>query len=163
MWKGTGIEIERTRRSLEHASATILGRMIFAFSRLDVALALHIVWSNDGSRLEELTRRFEESSFQKKLDFLKDLVTTKYNNHEANALYGQWLEDADATRTMRNDLVHGRWGIDSMKNEVVNVVGLPTSSEQRSKGYTTDELKNALAQLDKLEVRLAELREKWPI
>ena len=163
MKEWTGIEIERARQSLEHASATILGRMIFAFSRLDIALASHLIWSNDRSQLEELTRRFEDTSFQKKLDFLQDLVTAKYNDQEANLLYGRWLKDAHATRTMRNELVHGRWGTDPMKNEVVNVVGLPTSSEQESKGYTIDELKNALDQMERLQVRLAELREKWPV
>jgi hypothetical protein len=163
MKEWTGIEIERARQSLEHAAATILGRMIFAFSRLDVALALHLVWSNQGSRLEELTKEVEGLTFQKKLDFLQDLVTANYNDQEANSLYEQWLKDAHATRTMRNELVHGRWGTDPMMNKVVNVVGLPTSSEQTSKGYTIDELKSALDRMEKLQVRLAELREKWPV
>ena len=163
MKEWTGIEIERARQSLEHAAATILGRMIFAFSRLDVALALHLVWSNQGSRLEELTKEVEVLTFQKKLDFLQDLVTAKYNDQEANSLYGQWLKDAHATRTMRNELVHGRWGTAPMKNEVVNVVGLPASSEQESKAYTIDKLKDALDQMERLQVRLSKLREKWPV
>ena len=163
MKEWTSIEIERARQNLEKASATILGQMIFAFSRLDVALALHLVWSKEGSRLEELTKEVEVLTFQKKLDFLQELVTAKYDDQDANSLYGQWLKDAHATRTMRNELVHGRWGTAPMKNEVVNVVGLPTSSEQESKSYTIDELKNALDQMERLRVRLAALREKWPV
>ena len=164
MKEWTGIEIERARQSLEDASATILGRMIFAFSRLDVALALHLVWSNQGSQPEELTGKFEETSFQKKLEFLQELVTAKYKvEEEALLAYDQWLEDAHATRIMRNELIHGRWGTEPIKNEVVNVVRLPTSSEQRSKGYKIDELKNALDRMEQLQVRLAVLQEKWPV
>ena len=164
MKKGTGIEIEHARQSLEHASTTILGRMIFAFSRLDVALALHLVWSKGGSQLDEHTKKVEDLSFQKKLGFLKNLVTDKYKDEEdAHSLYGQWLKDARAVRTMRNELVHGRWGIDPMKSKVVNVLGLPTSSEQRSKRYTISALENALDQIERLQVRLAELRKKWPV
>jgi hypothetical protein len=159
----TGIEIKRARQSLEHASATILGQMIFAFSRLDVALALHLVWSNDGSQLIELTKKVEILNFWEKLDFLQELVTAKYEGQKASSLYRQWLADTHATRTIRNELVHGRWGTDPMKNEVVNVVGLPTSSKQRSKGYTISALKSALKQMEQLQVRLTELREKWPV
>ncbi len=164
MWKGTGIEIERTRQSLEHASATVLGRMLFAFSRLDVALALHLVWSNGGSQLEGLTKKFDETSFSKKLEFLEELVTTKYKDEkQAHLLYDQWLKDANAMRNLRNDLVHGRWGINPIKKEVINVVKLPTSPNQLSKGYKIDELKNVLDQIILLEVRLSKLREDWPV
>ena len=164
MKEWTGIEIERARQSLEDAAATVLGRMIFAFSRLDVALALNLVWSTEGSQLEELTGQFEESFFHKKLNFLRELVTAKYNDQkDVYSLYDQWLEDADAIRNKRNEFVHGRWGVDPIKNEVVNVIKLPTSPDQRSMRYSIRELKNALDQIEELEVRLAELREKWPV
>ena len=159
----TGIEVERARQGLEHAAANVLGRMLFAFSSLDSALGLYLVWSNEGRQLEALTNKLDDVGFQKKLDVLKDLVSAKYSGHEAHSSYEQWLIDANDTRTLRNDLVHGRWGIKPTENVVVNVVGLPTSSAQKSTEYTIQELKNALDRMEHLEVRLAHLRKKWPV
>ena len=160
----TGVEIEAARRGLEQASAGILGRMLFEFSRLDVALGLFLVWSGQGQQLEKLTRIVGEYSFHKKLDFLKELADAKYSsNPEGQSNYGQWLADAHVTRLVRNDLVHGRWGTDPIKGQVINVVGLPTSSDQREKRYTVSELRGALNQIKKLQIRLQLLRSQWPI
>lgn len=160
----TGIEIEAARRGLEQASAGILGRMLFEFSRLDVALGLFLAWSGEGHQLERLTRIVGESSFHKKLDFLKELAVGKYScNAEVQSTYGQWLSDAHAARLVRNDLVHGRWATDPIKKQVINVVGLPTSSDQREKRYTISELRRALNQLKKLQTRLQVLRDQWPV
>jgi hypothetical protein len=160
----TGIDIERARQGLEQASAIVLGRMIFEFSRLDISLGLVLVWADGGAQFERLSKMVTDLSFHKKLDFLQQLVQAKYNGkREPQSLYGKWLEDAHASRVTRNDLVHGRWGVDPMKNHVVNVVGLPTSPGQIQRAYTIAELKATLAQMAHLQARLAELRERWPV
>lgn len=160
----TGIELEAARRGLEQASAGILGRMLFEFSRLDLALGFFLVWSGEGHQLDKLTKVVGEYSFHKKLDFLKELADKKYSgNAEVHYNYGQWLADAHTTRLVRNDLVHGRWGTDPIKQQVINVVGLPTSSDQREKRYTISELKRVLTQMKKLHIRLLVLRDQWPI
>lgn len=164
MKEWTGVEIETARRGLEQASAGILGRMLFEFSRLDVALGLFLVWSGEGHQLEKLTKIVGEYSFHKKLDFLKELADGKYScNTEVQSNYCQWLADAHTTRLIRNDLVHGRWGTDPIKQQVVNVVGLPTSPDQREIRYTISELSRALNQMKKLQIRLQVLRDQWPI
>ena len=164
MREWTGIEIERARRGLEQASATVLGRMIFEFSRLDVALGLFLVWADGGSDLDRLTKTVSEYTFHKKLDFLQELVQVKYSGDQpASLLYAEWLGDAHSTRTSRNELVHGRWGVDPLKDQVVNVIGLPTSSEQIEKRYTIAELKSILERIVILQTRLSELRERWPV
>jgi hypothetical protein len=160
----TGIEIERARQGLEQASATVLGRMIFEFSRLDISLGLALVRSDGGAQLERLSILVTGYSFHKKLDFLQQLVDSKYEGkQEPQSFYGKWLEHAHAVRVTRNELVHGRWGVEPMKNLVVNVVGLPTSPEQRRRTYTISELKATLDQMAQLQTRLAELRERWPV
>jgi hypothetical protein len=160
----TGIEIERARQGLEQASATVLGRMIFEFSRLDMSLGLALVWSDGGAQLERLSKLATDFSFHKKLDFLQQLVEAKYEREqEPYLLYGKWLEHAHAVRVTRNELIHGRWGVDPMKNQVLNVAGLPTSPEQRQRAYTIAELKATLDQMTYLQVHLAELRERWPV
>jgi len=160
----TGIEIERARQGLEQASATVLGRMFFEFWRRDMSLGLALVWSDGGAQLERFSKLVTDFSFHKKLDFLQKLVEAKYEREqEPHSLYGKWLEHAHAVRVTRNELIHGQWGVDPMKNQVVNVVGLPTSPEQRQRAYTIAELKATLDQMAYLQVRLAELRERWPV
>jgi len=67
------------------------------------------------------------------------------------------------TRQQRNNLVHGRWGVEAHKNKVVNVIGLPTSSAQQSIEYTLEELAEVNEELRKLQSELARLREHWPL
>lgn len=163
MKEWTGIEIESARQGLEQASATTLGRMIFEFSRLDVALGLMLAWAHEGSQLEKLTKMVSGYTFHKKLDFLAELSESKYqSNQEAMAAHATWLAEAHEVRSNRNDLIHGRWGVDYMKNQVVNIIGLPTG-KQNERGYTITELKAVLVRMQQLQVQLSTLREQWPV
>jgi len=163
MKEWTGIEIERAREALEQASSAILGRMIFEFSRLEMNLGLVLVWANEGSKLEGLTKSVAGFTFHKKLEFLEELVRTKYQtNQEAMGAHANWLAEAHTLRGERNDLVHGRWGVEPTSNQVVNVVGLPTG-EQSERRYTIPELKAVLVRMQHLRQQLSELREQWPV
>ena len=160
----TGIEIERTKQGLEQASATVLGRMIFEFSRLDFALGLLLVWSGQGRQLEEQTSKVEDLGFSKKLEYLDELVRAKYGKlGAAQSPYAQWLEDADSVRQLRNELVHGRWGVEPTKNRVINIIGLPTSPDQTTKEYAIADLKRILERMVELQHRLAILRSQSPL
>lgn len=163
MMEWTGIEIDRARRELEQASATTLGRMIFEFSRLDMALGLMLAWAYDGSQLEKLTKTVSGYTFHKKLDLLAELAREKYqSDQEAMEAHTKWSAEAHKVRTNRNDLIHGRWGVDHMKNQVVNIVGLPTG-EQIDQRYTIPELKAVLVRMQQLQKELSNLRERWPV
>jgi hypothetical protein len=72
----TGRQICEARETLEQAAATLLGKMLFEFSRLDVNLALCVAWADSGQRLEELTKQVVEASFHKKLEFLRSCPKT---------------------------------------------------------------------------------------
>lgn len=163
MKKWTGIEIERARQGLEQASAITLGHMIFEFSRLDMALGLMLAWAYEGSQLEKLTKKVSGYTFHKKLDFLEELAKEKYQaNQEAMEAHTTWLTEAHGVRTNRNDLIHGRWGVDHMKNQVVNIVGLPTG-EQIDHHYTIPDLEAVLVRMQQLQKDLSTLRERWPV
>jgi len=53
----TGIEIEAERERLEREAASILGYMLFEYSRLDMELGMMMVWTGEGQRLEKLTTK----------------------------------------------------------------------------------------------------------
>jgi hypothetical protein len=148
----------------QKTSQAILGRMLFEFSRLDVALGLFLVWTNEGRQLESLTTIVNDYAINKKLELLRGLVDVKYaTNPEAQELYNKWLRDAHATRIKRNGLVHGLWGLKPLDAQVVNIVGLPTSPDQREIRYTIPELKRTLAEMKDLQTRLQVLRKEWPV
>ena len=165
MKEWTGIEIARSRQGLEQASATILGLMLFEYSRLDMNLGLIIVWADGGAQLEVMTAQVSkpQCSFGEKLKLMTKLAQEKY---EGNALaleaHGRWVEEANAIRELRNTLVHGRWGVEATKNQVVNVVGMPTG-EQKESRYTIADLKKLLEQMQDLGQKLGKLRNQWPI
>lgn len=163
MKEWTGIEVERARQGLEQASSSILGRLLFEFSRLDMLLGLMLVWSNEGSQLERLTKLVSAYSFHKKLELLAELARIKYGTNQAALhAHNSWLAEANVVREERNNLVHGRWGIDHMTDQVVNVVGLPTG-DQVERRYTIRELKAVLTRMQRLQKSLGALRAQWPV
>jgi hypothetical protein len=160
----TGIEIEAERERLEHEAASILGYMLFEYSRLDMELGLMVVWTDDGRKLEKLTTDHNESNFYTKLGCLEKEVARKYaTSPDALAAHSGWLVAAHRVRVCRNKLVHGRWGIEPTKQQVVNVVGLPTSSKQESLPYTIPALQAELDAVKSLRAGLYALRKAWPL
>jgi hypothetical protein len=163
MKEWAGIEVERARHGLEQASATTLGRMIFEFSRLDMALGLMLAWAYQGSQLDTLTKMVSDYTFHKKLAFLAELAQKKYQtNQEAMEAHAKWRAEAHEVRTDRNNLIHGRWSVDHINNQVVNIVGLPTG-EQTERRYTIQELEAVLVRMQQLQKQLSTLRERWPV
>ncbi len=157
-------QVWEAREGLEQGAATVLGKMLFEFSRLDVNLGLCVVWTEGGQRLEELTKRVAEFTFHKKLDFLNQFVEQSLpQGSKRHTAYTEWIARAHASRLRRNQLVHGRWGVDPMQSQVINVIGLPTSSEQTEFRYTLGDLEGMLEELKQLQAKLHELRERWPL
>jgi hypothetical protein len=160
----TGIEIQAEHDRLEREAATVLGFILFEYSRLDMELGWLLVLSRQGQTVEEMTKKLGEYSFHKRLEFLQKLVQDKYaSTPEAFELYSNWLASAHETRAIRNQLFHGRWGIEPMQQKVTNVVGLPTSSDQQTISYSIAELEGALEAVRALRPKLWELRKSWPV
>lgn len=164
MKEWTGVEIERARQGLEQAAATTLGRLIFEFSRLDMNLGLMLVHAYSKPQLGKPTKEISECTFHEKLKFLDELVQKKYQGkQEAMGAHAKWLEQAHEMRMKRNDLIHGRWGVDPMKSQVINVVGLPTGEQQSEQRYTIQELKDVLLRMQQVQKQLIDLEEQWPV
>ena len=160
----TGAEVQEERARLEREAATILGFMIFEYSRLDMELGLFLAWSDDGSSLEQLTKKLSAFNFSNRLEHLRKTVALKFQDTQ-NILeaYSAWMSDAHSIRELRNQLFHGRWGVEPHAQRVVNVVGLPTSPDQKSTPYTIAELESQLANVRELRTRLHALRSSCPV
>lgn len=159
MQSWAGIEIEAERERLEREAASILGYMLFEYSRLDMELGMMVVRADDGQQLDKLTTKYDQSNFHKKLSFLKKQAASKYaTSPVALTSHTRWLDAADKVRECRNKLVHGRWGVEPTRQQVVNVVGLPTSPRQESIFYTIPSLQAKLDAVKSLRADLVVLR-----
>jgi len=154
----------KLRAALERAAAEQLGRMLFEFGRLELAVGLLHVWVDRGQRMESRTRRFEEVGFGAKLDALEaDVDRVLPKDSAQHCTYTAWLARAHELRTMRNRLAHGRWGIDAATSQVVNVSGLPTSPNQHAARFTIEELEAVVSALHELVADLDAIRTRWPL
>src|SRR5262249_23162404 len=108
---------------LEEKAATILGRILFEFSRLEMELGLCAVWVESGVRLEQLTSMHEDSNFNDRLEFIRESIDRLLpEDAESHAAYTAWCDRADEARKVRNELIHGRWGVEALHDRVVNVI-----------------------------------------
>lgn len=159
----TAGELWALRDALEVEAASLLGHMLFEFSRLDVNLGLCLVWVDGGVRLEALTPQVADLSFNDKLLQLSKHVNAKLPvGSKRRSAYEGWIERMHAVRLQRNQLVHGRWGIEPYKNKVVSVTGLPTGTQLATE-YSMADLAAINDELRSLQRELARLRDHWPL
>jgi hypothetical protein len=160
----TAREVWEAHDALETSAATLLGRLLFAFSRLDMNLGLCLVWADGGTNIVALTPKVSALTFHKKLEQLGRLVEAKFvAGSKERSDWALWIEQAHATRALRNQLTHGRWGIDPYAGEAMNVIGLPTSPDQHEMRYSLQALRDAVDEAQRLQVRLSELRAQCPV
>ena len=161
-WTGTEIQEEHDR--LERDAATVLGLMIFEYTRLDMELGWLLSWADGGTSLERLTKKLGPLSFSKRLEHLEKSVASKFQGQpEVAATYQDWLSDAHAIRELRNQLFHGRWAVQPIRQVVVNVVGLPNSVDQKGTPYSISDLEGVLIAIRELRARLQGLRSLHPV
>jgi hypothetical protein len=154
----TGIEIREERERLEREAATLLGYMLFEYSRLDMALGLLLAWADGGKNLEAASEKLGRDNFHSKLGALQKVVRAEFSGTpETKASYEALINDAHRVRELRNTLFHGRWGFDAMEQVAVCVTGLPASPSQREARYTISDLEGMLESMRSLRGRLHDL------
>ena len=151
------------REAMQAEAASLLGQMLFAFSYIDVNLGLCLAWMDSGTKLEALSKSVEGQSIHTKLETLSRQAAAKLPaGSKGRVAYGRWSERVHAARVQRNQMVHGRWGIEPRCHKVVNVIGLPSGTQQ-SIDYTLAELTAFNEELRALERELGRLRKHWPL
>lgn len=154
----TASEMFAARQATEQAAATLLGQILFEFARLEMALGLHLVWFDSGRQLEKLTNDAVDQAFSGRLRMLeRQVVLTEPAGGELTAAYRAWIARADQTRSTRNALVHGRWGVDAHGRHMFNIQGLPTSPEQVTSIYTLEALQSLIDEMKLLQNDLVKL------
>ena len=155
-----GEEAER----VERAMAERLGRVLFAYSRLDVSLGLQLVWTDMAQELPSLSRRYDNQGVAARMEFLKKRVADVYApDSDGGKAYALFFPELDNLRQIRNDLVHGRWSPPLDEGQMACVVGMPTSEDQRQTFYTPAMLDEVVQRLDQARDRHDRLRSQWPL
>ena len=67
------------------------------------------------------------------------------------------MEKAHGLHGIRNELIHGRWGIAAVEGVVVNVIGLPTSPEQCISTYRITDLDRVADDMQRLREELSQI------
>jgi hypothetical protein len=160
----TAGELEVRRKKLEDDAALQLGHMIFEFSRLDMSLGLFLIWVEGGAKLESLTKSVEQLNLKGKLDQLEMHVKAKLpDGSKRRKAYESWIHRTHAIRQQRNNLIHGRWGVEAHINKVLNVVGLPASDQQQVTRYDICDLVAIKDEFKALQLELSRLRDHWSL
>lgn len=151
-------------QALEEAAGRELGRLLFGFSRLEFSLNLALRWAKGGQDIERISQRLEAQSFHQKLEWLKEITSAGFPMGSLGQVtYSQWLVRADTARRQRNRLVHGRWGINSHTQEVINIVGIPGSTGQVEVYYKLQELQAIADEVSLLWQELDEYGRRMPL
>ena len=159
----TAGEIWRAREHLEHQAATLLGKVIFEFGRLESSLDLCLVWVGGGSQIAKFTDEVLKLSFNEKLGRIRCATDRSHPaGSRRHGAYVKWIEQTNAIRLRRNEFVHSRWAADGVRGKIVNVLGIPTSPQQREVLYEVRDFDELLDEMKRLQVRLFQLRESWP-
>jgi hypothetical protein len=137
----TGHEVAREHARLEREAALALGRILFEYSRLDMDVGLMLAWANGDHDPRALSEKLEGDNFNSRLENLKQTASATFPGDAAvlNA-YIAWLDEAHRMRQLRNDLFHGRWGINPTAGTVSCIRGLPASPTQREVQYSIEQL-----------------------
>jgi hypothetical protein len=92
----------------------LLGRLAHAHANLDFNVGLQLNWL--GPYLGVDVRHLLDARkvpFSKRLSKLEPLILDLFENagEDARAEFRRWFAAADALKALRNDYIHGRWGV----------------------------------------------------
>lgn len=151
------------QEAMQAEAALLLGQMLFAFSSIDVNLGLCLAWADNGKELETRSDSIAEQNIHTKLATLSRHVQEKFpSGSQCRVAYESWIERVHAARSQRNQMVHGRWGIEAHRHRVINVIGLPSGTQQ-SIEYKLEDLTAFNEELHALAQELTRLRKRWPL
>ncbi|SFQ01769.1 hypothetical protein SAMN03159489_02282 [Pseudomonas sp. NFPP07] len=159
----TAGQLMARQEAMQAEAASLLGQMLFAFSNIDLNLGLCLASLDNGTKLKTLSNLIKGQSIYTKLKTLSTRVAEKLpagSKHRAD--YEHWIKHVHAARERRNNMVHGRWGVEAHRHKIVNVIGLPSGAQQCFE-YSLTELAAFNKELCALAQELARLRTHWPL
>jgi lysophospholipase L1-like esterase len=159
----TGAEMFARRDAIGAEVAALIGRFVFAYSRLNSALHYCVAWHNDGANLEIYSERAEGLSVAGLIKQIETQAKARYgHNSLAFQRYSAWASRAHAAREFRNLIMHSRWGIEPYGRYAIAVSTPPFVQPISERIISASQLETARATCDSLANELGALRHAFP-
>lgn len=153
----------------------LLGRLVHAHAQLDFNVGLQLNWM--GPQLgQDVTVLLQPTTpFARRLTRLEELTDKLFSHAEPAAMeeLKAWFAEAGRLKQLRNDYVHGRWGVPRSFSEIpprIEFVPLHWNMDPEAAVpptvMTIDELEQQVATLQHLAgeyFRLARKYERWAV
>lgn len=109
----TGTEMFARRGATETEVATLIGQLVFSYSRFVGALHYCLAWHNDGANLDSYGESAEGPSSADLINKIASQAQARFGNGSpVFKKYTAWAERAHTVRELRNVIMHSRWGIE---------------------------------------------------
>lgn len=152
------------RDATEAEVAALIGRLVFAYSRLTSALHYCVAWQNDGASVDTYGERAEGRSTAELIKQIQAQAEARYGcSSPAFEKYGAWAGRANAAREFRNVIMHSRWGIEPYGRHAIAVSTPPFVQPIKQHIISSSELKAACEDCDSLVHELGELRRAYSL
>ena len=160
----TGTEMFARRDAIETEVATLIGRLVFSYSRLVSSLHYCVAWHNDGADLDAYGKSAEGYSSADLINKIASQAQTRFGTGSvASKKYADWAKRAHAAREFRNVIIHSRWGIEPYGRHAIAVSTPPFVKLQQERIVTSNKLHAACETCNALAAELGELRGKFPL
>lgn len=159
-----GMDAPLSQEMFEDAAALIIGRVVLAFSRFELNLALLLELLVTPENSAEIDRLFKRA-LGKRIEGVQSLISSRVElDPSCLAEFADWKLQMDAVRLLRNRFIHGRWGILTHAKQIASVASYranaPADGEIR---YSLPELEAELGKIEEVCASFIAWRSRWPI
>jgi hypothetical protein len=157
-------EMLARRDAAENEVASLIGNLVFSYSRLVTSLHLCVAWHNDGKELDRYKTKAEDLAAA---DLIKKIEAQSKSKHgdksDCFKSYESWAIRANAIRELRNIIMHSRWSIEPYGRHAI-AISTPILVEPiKELTFTANQLRLACSECDSLNRELNKLRKDCPL
>ncbi|MEP9317388.1 hypothetical protein ABKS89_09670 [Pseudomonas sp. LABIM340] len=159
-----GMDLPPSTEMFEGAAAMIIGRVVLAFSRLELNLALLLELLVTPENEAQVDRLFKQA-LGARIEGVQNLISSRVGlDPSCLSEFADWKLQMDAVRLLRNRFIHGRWGILAHAQQIASVASYranaPVDGEVR---YSLRELEEELGKIEEVCASFIAWRNRWPI
>ena len=157
-------EMFARRDAAENEVASLIGKLVFSYSRLVTGLHLCVAWHNDGKKLDSYRTKAEDFAAADLIKKIEEQAKSKHGvESDCFKSYESWAIRANAIRELRNIIMHSRWDIEPYGRHAI-AISTPVLVEPiKEFTFTVDQLRLACSECESLNRELNKLRKDCPL
>lgn len=156
--KMTSSEMFARRDATEVEIATLIGQLVFSYSRLITDLHLCVAWHGHGKELDEYGNKAEDFAAADLIRKIEEQAKLIHGDKtDCFKKYQSWASRAHGIRNLRNTIMHSRWGIEPYGRHAIAVTTPIFVDPVIEITFTADQLRDASIQCESLSRELNQL------